>query len=97
MGYIVDTRDDLVGIETRRESFNLLDLQRTWSEDQGSHSDHVIAYEHGTIEMTYEFLHRLLAVIERNPDDLQRRLGIKLLIVSLDEESAARQEGGSDG
>lgn len=64
MGMILDTNDELLGLERRRESYGILDLKR-----QSGKSMHIFAYEDGAIEMSNEFLLKLLRYFERNPEE----------------------------
>lgn len=70
MGYILDTGDDLLGLERRKRSYNILDLKR---EDRGPNlkqkSDHIFAYADGEIEMSAEFLLHLLEYFELHPGE----------------------------
>lgn len=59
MGCIQDTEHTGVGIETRRESFRLFDLTA---------EDHIIAFEDGTVEISYEFFQRFMSILKEDPE-----------------------------
>lgn len=70
MGFIIDTGDDLVGLERRRESYYVLDLSREWDSATGKNkSSHVFAYGNGEIELSAEFLDRLVDWFEKHPEE----------------------------
>lgn len=56
MGHVHDTGDSIVGIETRRESMYVY-VQPM---------EHIVAYEDGRIEITYEAMRELLRHVEEN-------------------------------
>ena len=69
MGLILETNDDLLSLEVRRESFIILDLQRKYpSEYEGPYrrevlnvkSEHIFAATDGEIEVSKEFLLKLV-------------------------------------
>ena len=75
MGLILDTNDPILGLEKRRESFNICDLQRKYPNDTEQpgikdedkyrqvlavKSEHIFAYADGEIEMSKDFLRRLV-------------------------------------
>lgn len=69
MGLILDTKSPILGVEIRRESVGLLDLQRKPygpgdTRPERAHlpgiSAHVFVYEDGAIEVSKEWLRALL-------------------------------------
>jgi hypothetical protein len=78
MGFIIETQDELLGLERRLESYGILDLQRKpYGSGNGPDgiSAHVFAYEDGAIEFSNDFLNRLLRWFEQHPqerEDLKR-------------------------
>ena len=66
MGYILDTKSDLLGLEERTDSFYVGDLRRRESQDPDPEvvSDHIACYEDGSIEMSKEFLLKLVCFFD---------------------------------
>jgi len=69
MGCILDTDSKILGIEERRESFIILDLERIYPKEQGNDTDkiksnHIFAYADGEIEVSKEFLIQLIEFFE---------------------------------
>lgn len=70
MGMILDTGKSLLGLERRRESYGVLDLERKYHSEHGLgpakreitniKSDHITVYGDGEIEMSKEFLLQLV-------------------------------------
>jgi hypothetical protein len=61
MGQELDTNDDILGLEERRESFNIVDLKREYrGPELKQKSEHIFAYADGEIEMSKEFLRKLV-------------------------------------
>lgn len=71
MGIILDTDDDILGLERRNESYVILDLKREYKPGSKTTSKHIFAYADGEIEMSNEFLLGLIVYFEENPDERQ--------------------------
>lgn len=80
MGMILETNDDLMSLEDRRESFVILDLKRKYpSEHLGARdrvvlnvkSEHIYAAADGEIEISKEFLRKIVKFFD-NPKNRQR-------------------------
>ena len=80
MGLILDTNDPVLGLEERRESFNVLDLTRKYPNETGktyycqrinTESKHIFANADGEIEVSKDFLRRLIAFFD-DPDNRKR-------------------------
>jgi hypothetical protein len=80
MGLILDTDDPILGLEKRRESFNICDLQRKYPNDIDQpgikdedkyrqvlavKSEHIFAYADGEIEISKDFLRRLVKFFDK--------------------------------
>lgn len=86
MGSIQETNDDVLGLEERKESFMVCDLQRVYPagdratnlgfyrEVMNIKSNHIFAYADGEIEITKDFLRRLVGFfdIPENRKKLER-------------------------
>jgi len=59
MGLILDTESEILGVEIRRESVILLDLQRI-GVASATKSEHIFVYGDGSIEVSKEWLRELL-------------------------------------
>ena len=78
MGLILDTDDDLLGLEKRRESFIIMDLKRVYPAHQtprpddrqiwATESEHIFVACDGEIEVSKEFLRKLVAFFD-NPEN----------------------------
>lgn len=74
MGFILDTNDDILGLEERRESFGIMDLQRKYPSEHGGpyyrvnainlKSEHIFVAGDGEIEISKEFLRKLVAFFD---------------------------------
>lgn len=83
MGQILDTDDEILGLEERRESFNVMDLKRQYPSEHGGDyyrhqvlnikSQHIFVAGDGEIEMSKEFLRKLVAFFDK-PEN-RKRLG----------------------
>jgi len=77
---ILDTDDPILGLEKRRESFNICDLQRKYPNDIDQpgikdedkyrqvlavKSEHIFAYADGEIEISKDFLRRLVKFFDK--------------------------------
>jgi hypothetical protein len=80
MGCILETNDDLLALEERRESFNIMDIQRQYPSEHGGdynrtvlniQSEHIFAAGDGEIEMSKEFLLKLVKFFD-NPENRKR-------------------------
>ena len=83
MGAILDTNDEVLGLEERRESFNIMDLKRKYPSDPDHKGDtyrapvlnvtseHIFAYADGEIEISKEFLLKLVEFFD-NPENRKR-------------------------
>ena len=73
MGLIIDTDDELLGLERRRESYGILDLKREFHSTPGKgheyKSEHIFAYGDGCIEVSNDFLNRLLTWFENHDEE----------------------------
>jgi hypothetical protein len=79
MGLILDTNDPILGLEERRESFMVMDLKRQYPSEHGGEywrkgvlnlkSEHIFSYGDGEIEISKEFLRKMLSFF----DDPQNR------------------------
>jgi hypothetical protein len=67
MGMILDTGDELLCLERRRESYGILDRRRS-----SGKSEHIFAYEDGAIEMSNQFLLKLIRYFSSNPEELNK-------------------------
>jgi hypothetical protein len=75
MGMVLETNDELLSLEDRRESFVILDLQRKYpSEHNGEYnrevlnvkSEHIFAAADGEIEISKEFLLKLVKFFDNS-------------------------------
>ena len=81
MGLILDTNDPILGLEQRRESFNVMDLRRQYPSEHGGEyyrqevlnvkSQHIFAYADGEIEVSKDFLLRLVKFFD-DPENRKR-------------------------
>lgn len=74
MGMELDTNDEILGLEERRESFNVVDLKRKYPSEHGGEyyrqainvkSEHIFAAADGEIEVSKEFLRKLVAFFDK--------------------------------
>lgn len=73
MGCILETNDEVLGLERRRESFVVLDLQREYPTPATANtrttlnikSEHIFANADGEIEVSREFLKKLVAFFDK--------------------------------
>jgi len=85
MGMILDTRDDVLGLEERRESFVVVDKKRLYPCEQDPRpkdrtvlevkSEYIFANADGEIEVSKEFLIKLVEFfgLPENRDMLRRK------------------------
>lgn len=80
MGLILSTNDEVLGVEVRRESVNIVDLQRKYPSQHGGEyyrqtinvkSEHIFANADGEIEVSKEFLLKLIEFFEK-PENRKR-------------------------
>jgi hypothetical protein len=76
MGFIIDTHDEVLGLEERRESFCVCDLKRKYPSDPdygeikpsytmpGVKSEHIFVACDGEIEISKEFLLKLVVFFD---------------------------------
>ena len=77
MGMILETKDEILGLEERRESFIVMDLKRKYPHEQepdpSNHnreilavkSEHIFVACDGEIEVSKEFLRKLVAFFDK--------------------------------
>ena len=64
MGFILDTKSDLLDLEERMDSFYVRDKQRRSGQNDELVSDHIVCYGDGTIEVSKEFLLKLVCFFD---------------------------------
>ena len=67
MGMVLETQDPILGLEQRRESFYVFDQTRKPDPDKHckSISEHIFAYDEGYVELSNEFLKKLVKFFDK--------------------------------